>query len=199
MMDEIVISLCDETGNIVKPWAEAGYTCYCVDVEHGIRKDRIVGNIHYVWGDIRSWYPLHPNIKILFAAPPCTHVAVSGARDFRKKRQYSLSDSLELFDACEMAAKYSGAPYMIENPKGSFSTYKRKPDYIFDPCDYGDPYFKETHLWTGGGFVMPEKTPVEATEGSKMHLMPPSDKRQKDRSVTPMGFSVAVFKANNQP
>jgi len=60
----------------------------------------------------------------------------------------------------------------------------------------GDTYTKKTCLWTGGGFKMPEKRSVEPTEGSKMHLMPPSENRANLRSATPMGFAQAVFEAN---
>lgn len=37
-----MISLCDVTGVMAEPWAEAGYDCYCVDVQHSIRRDRTV-------------------------------------------------------------------------------------------------------------------------------------------------------------
>jgi hypothetical protein len=208
-MEKIVVSLCDFTGNMVLPWAEAGYECYCVDVKHGIRNDKIRdfhngGKIVFTWGDVRSWTP--PNgkkIKILFAFPPCTDVANSGARDFERKRCHLFADALFLFDACNVAGAYSGAPYMIENPVGRLSSY-RLPDHRFHPCEYGgyltppgDAYTKKTCLWTGNGFVMPPKKPVEPVEGSKMHLMPPSDDRAAKRAETPMGFARAVFAANN--
>jgi hypothetical protein len=57
---------------------------------------------------------------------------------------------------------------MLENPVGVLSSYWRKPDHTFDPCDYGgylnpagDAYTKKTCLWTGGGFIMPGKKPVD--------------------------------------
>jgi hypothetical protein len=205
----IVISLCDLTGNMCRPWFDNGYECYCVDIQHSIRQDKIVvsdsgGSIRYTWGDIRSWTPPDgKKIEIIFAFPPCTDLTVAGARDFEKKRGYRLSDALELFDACMLAASYSQTRYMIENPVGRLSSCKRKPDYIFDPCEYGgyldpagDKYTKKTCLWVGNGFVMPEKKPVEPTEGSKMHLMSPSKERANLRSETPMGFATAVFLAN---
>lgn len=201
----IVVSLCDYTGNFVKPWAEAGYECYCVDVQHSIRKERVEGNIHYVWGDVRSWAPpAREGIAFVAAFPPCTHLAVSGARDFKTKGLPLLADSLELFNACRVAAEWSGAPYFIENPVGALSSHHRKPDHIFDPCDYGgyldppgDAYTKKTCLWTGGGFVMPEKRHVFPTEGSRMHFVPPGPGRADVRSATPMGFARAVFEAHD--
>ena len=91
-----------------------------------------------------------------FGFPPCTHVAVSGARWFKDKGLGALIDSLELFHAAMRLAEWTKAPYMIENPVSTVSTYWRKPDYTFDPCDYGgylsppgDAYTKKTCLWTG--------------------------------------------------
>lgn len=198
----IVVSLCDLTGTMVKPWAEAGYTCYCVDVQHSIRKDRVEGNIRYVWGDARSWTPPGP-VAFLAAFPPCTHLAVSGSQDWTTKGLPLLADSLELFNACHTAARWSGAPFMVENPVGALSSHFRPPDFLFDPCDFGgylqppgDTYRKRTCLWTGGGFIMPAKRWVEPTEGSLMHTLPPSPDRADIRSATPAGFARAVFEAN---
>ncbi len=198
-MIEAAIFLCDKSGVMARPWAEAGIQCWCVDVQHSIRRDRHEGNIRFVWGDVRSWRPPE-GLRIIFVAafPPCTQDAVSGARDFEKKGGYMLRDSLELFESARMACAWSGAPYMVEHPVTTLSSLPHigKPDYYFDPCDYGDPWTKKTCVWAGNGFVMPPKTPVEPIEGSKMHLMPPGDERQDLRAETPPGFSRAVFLAN---
>lgn len=196
------MSLCDLTGTAVRPWAEAGFACYCVDVQHSIRNDRSDGNIHFVWGDVRSWEP-PARVAFISAFPPCTHLARSGAQDWPKKGLPLLADSLELFNACLQAARWSGAPFYIENPVGALSSHHGKPQHLFDPCDFGgyldppgDAYRKKTCLWTGNGFRMPEKRPVEATEGSLMHFLPPSSERANLRSQTPAGFAQAVFEAN---
>lgn len=193
----LVVSLCDFTGNMVRPWAEAGYECVCYDFQHSIRADRVEGSITYRWADVRS-VVLTPraNIAMIFAFPPCTHLAVSGARDFQNKGLRLLIDALEIVEACRMHCMYSGAPWMIENPVSTLSTYWRKPDFMFDPADYGDGYTKKTCLWTGGGFVMPPKNRVEITAESYIHKMPPGPDRANLRSATPMGFARAVFEAN---
>lgn len=202
----IVLSLCDLTGNMVRPWAEAGWVCICVDIQHSIRAPRYEavgdGAISFVWGDVRSWTP-SARPAIIFGFPPCTDLAVSGARDFERKAGYRLADALELFDACQLAGAYSGAPYMIENPVGRLNTHVRTPDFTFDPYEYGgyldppgDAYYKRTCLWTGNGFKVPLPRPVRPTEGSKMHLMAPGEDRANLRSETPMGFAQAVFEAN---
>jgi hypothetical protein len=109
-----------------------------------------------------------------------------------------LADSLALFNASRMAGAWSGAPYMIEHPVTVLSSYIGKPDYTFQPWEYGDLWTKKTCLWTGNGFVMPK--PIHATEPAgvteRIWLMPPSDERANMRSETPAGFAKAVFEAN---
>jgi hypothetical protein len=200
-----VISLCDRTGHMVKPWAEAGYECWCFDVQHSIRVPRREGNINFVWGDARTVRRPPGNIVAAFAFPPCTNVSGSGARDFAAKGGHMLRDALEIFEACRQACSWSGAPYCIENPVGVLSSVPHigKPDYYFHPSDYtafelGDNYTKKTCLWTGNGFVMP---PAARADGlgdpdDRIHKASPGDDRGDIRSVTPMGFARAVFRAN---
>lgn len=204
MAEAIVVSLFDYTGNMVAPWAQAGFLCYCVDLRHPAGEHR-EENVVFVGADVREWLPPYARIKILFAFPPCTHVAASGARWFQDKGLGALIDSLQTFDAAVRLAEWTKAPYMIENPVSTISTYWRKPDHMFDPCDYGsylsppgDAYTKKTCLWTGNGFVMPAPRRVIPVEGSKMHTMPPSEKRALLRSETPRGFAQAVFEANSR-
>ena len=198
----IVISCFDLTGNMVRPWARAGYTCYCVDLQHqqGQTQD---GNVIYVGADMRDWLP--PFLPIDFAAffPPCTDVSVSGARWFKDKGLAALYRSIRLFYASIRLAEWTGAPYLIENPVSVIATYWRKPDFTFDPCDYAgyaggeaDLYTKKTCLWVGGGFKMPPPKRLPPVLGSKMHRLPPSSDRANLRSVTPTGFAQAVFEAN---
>jgi hypothetical protein len=200
----IVISLFDYTGHMVTPWAEAGYHCVCVDLQHPPGETNR-GNITFVGADVREWLPRYGPVKILFAFPPCTDVAASGARWFKDKGLGALIRALELFDASVRLAEGTGAPYLIENPVSTLSTYWREPDYRFDPCDYGgyltppgDFYTKKTCLWTGNGFVMPERKRVRPEEGSRMHRLPPSSERANARSATPKGFARAVFESNGR-
>jgi hypothetical protein len=203
---DCVVSLCDYSGVAVRPWAEAGYECWCVDVQHGVRTPRTAGRVHFVWGDVRSWCPpAGRRVVFVFAFPPCTDVAVSGARDFAAKGLPLLTDALNLFNACHHAAAWSGAPYLIENPVGVLSSHVRRPDHTFNPCDYAgylpkpaaEAYTKRTCLWTGGGFAMPPPRPVHPVNGSMMHRLPPSEDRATVRSRTPEGFARAVFLAND--
>lgn len=148
-MQDVMISAFDYTTTMAQPWAEAGYLCYCVDTQHAPGETR-EGNIVRVGADMLDWLP--PRGKVAFAAffTPCTDVAVSGARWFRDKGLGRLIRALQLFKRSVDIAEMLGCPYLIENPVGTVSTYWRKPDHTFDPCDYGDPYTKKTCLWTGG-------------------------------------------------
>jgi hypothetical protein len=170
-MSHAVISLCDNTGHMVRPWADAGYECWCFDVQHSIRVPRTEGNIHFVWGDARTVKrPTRKPIAAVFAFPPCTHVSVSGTRDHPIKGGQMLRDALEIFEACRQVCEWSGAPYCIENPVGILSSIPHigTPDFYFDPCDYAglceeDNYTKRTCLWTGNGFIMPDPCPLPMT------------------------------------
>jgi len=202
MAQEIVLSLFDYSGNMIEPWAEAGFCCYCVDLKHPAGERRS-GNVIQVGADVREWMPPFAAVKIFFASPPCNDVAVSGARWFRDKGLGSLIKALQLFEAAVRLAEWTRAPYIVENPVSMVASYWRKPDFTFDPCDYGghldpagDAYTKRTCLWTGNGFIMPKARGVLPFEGSKMHRVSPSVNRGEIRSLTPKGFAKAVFEAN---
>ena len=198
----VVLSLCDRTGNMVRPWAEAGYECICVDQQHPKGEHRR-GLVTFVGEDIRQWLPPPRDYKIVFAAPPCTNLAVSGAAWHREKGIGGLMDGVELVEAARRICEWSQAPWMIENPVSTLASYWRKPDYTFHPFEFGgydggenDGYTKKTCLWTGRGFRFPEKRPIPLTRPNFIHHMPPSAQRGDLRSVTPPGFSRAAFEAN---
>ena len=192
------------TPNMALPWAEAGIDCYCVDIQHapGERRD---GNIIYVGADVHRWQPpLGREIIFVAAFPPCTHLAVSGARWFKGKGLYALADSIILFARAADICEASGAPYLIENPVSTISSYWRKPDHTFHPWQFtgfelGDNYSKKTCLWIGGGFVMPvpHVSPEAGPPDNRIHFASPGEDRANFRSATPMGFSRAVFQANS--
>jgi hypothetical protein len=161
------------------------------------------GNIIRVGADVREWLPPYAGVNILFAFPPCTNVPASGARWFRDKGLGSLIEALELFEAAVRLAEWTRAPYMIENPVSTASTYWRKPDFIFNPSDYGgylqppgDAYTKKSCLWTGNRIVLPTPKPVTPCEVSPIHRLPPSKDLAALRSVRPKGFAQAVFETN---
>lgn len=201
----LVVSLCDYTGNMVRPWAEAGYYCMCFDVRHEATREERVGKgvIRYVPSDLNKLRPFCVP-RIGFAFPSCTNGAVSGARWFQTKGLRGLIEYLELVESCRHALELFGCPWMLENPVSTLSTYWRKPDYTFHPWEYAgypggenDTYTKKTCIWAGNGFVMPDKRPLSgAVIDDRIHLMSPSSDRGDKRAVTPVGFARAVFEAN---
>lgn len=165
----IVYSLFDYTGIMVQPWADAGATCICIDMQHEKTElPRLLrpGNVYKVNKDIRGLlrYSLGwPQPDIVFSFPPCTDLASSGARWFAAKaavNPHFQRDAVELaLTVPEFAARHC-APWFVENPRGRLSTLWRKPDYSFDPWQFtgyemSDNYTKQTFIWSGDGFVMP--------------------------------------------
>lgn len=204
-----VLALCSKTLNIVEPWLENGYEAVIVDLQHpqGMQVDSSYSAPLYIVGaDVLTYNPPQLDYVAAFAFPPCTDLAVSGARWFKDKGLKRLAQALFVVDRCREICESLGVPYALENPVSVLSSYWRKPDYSFNPCDYAgyldDPeseaYTKKTCLWTGNGFVMPPIAPVQPVQGSKMHLMSPGSDRADLRSVTPRGFSKAVFMANQK-
>lgn len=197
-MRDLMLSVFDKTGNMAKPWLEAGYGAVIVDKQHPsgyTQEDTLIK----VGVDFLEWdVPEAIITRIAFASffPPCTHIAVSGAKHFKNKGLDALIQSLILFSESIKLAERIGSPWIIENPVSVVSTYWRKPDYIFDPCDYGDPYKKKTCLWTGGGFIMPTKTPVAPIFKDLIARFTPAENRGDMRSETPLGFAYAVFESN---
>ena len=193
-MKPTVLSLCDESGVMVQPWADAGYGCVCVDL---LRRDGTVGPVVHVQADVRDYMPdFDPHI--IFAFPPCTHTAVSGARWFKAKGPAAAAEAFSVLAGCLRIIESFDCPWMVENPVSTFSTYWRKPDLVVHPWQFGDGYDKATCLWTGGGFIAPEPTVTErpADTDQRIHRMPPGPDRQRLRSQTPAGFARAVFAAN---
>lgn len=176
-----VLSLCDYTGAWSRPYRDAGYDVYQVDLQHG--------------DDVRLFKALPFPVRGVLAAPPCTHFTYSGARWWKDKGQEALIDGLSIVDAClRIITVHRPQWWVLENPAGRLQDYLGKPEMVFDPADYGDPYTKRTWLW--GHFNKPLMQPVEAVEGSRMHRLPPSADRAALRSVTPDGFARAFFRSN---
>lgn len=215
-----VISLCDLTGNFVRPWVDAGYDAILVDPQHlpNSNEPRIeklamtVEDALPYLGEVLA----HRSVAFVAGFPPCTNLASSGARYFARKMTDKAWEHYQgpnmFFDACrvawqcEMVGQLSGAPWFVENPMGRLSTLWRKWDYSFEPHHFtayesGDNYTKKTGLWTGGGFVMPEpaQDPSLGEPDDRIHKAAPGEGRANFRSATPRGFARAVFEANRKP
>jgi hypothetical protein len=146
--------------------------------------------------DVREYEP-PSQVHGVLAAPPCTEFAVSGARWWASKDKKLLRDALSVVSACfSIIEQVHPRWWALENPVGRLRRLLSlgEPRLTFNPCDYGDPWTKVTQVW--GVFELPVPRPVTPTEGSKIHLMPPSPERARLRSLTPPGFARAFFEAN---
>lgn len=179
ILPKVILDLCGGTGSWSKPYREAGYDVKIIDINE----------------DVRLFEKPHYKVHGILAAPPCTHLAVSGALHWNRKGISALLEALSVVDACLRAISITNPKWWcLENPIGRLNRYLGDPVMYFNPCDFGDPYTKKTCLW--GKFNIPKFNRVFPSEGSRMHLLPPSENRQMLRSITPEGFAKAFFNAN---
>ena len=232
-MNKVVLSFFDLTGYMVWPWLESGYDAILFDLQHMHYMTAYKGyhnTRQTVSKDILTItnYYLEQMIglrKVVFASffPPCTDLAVSGARHFAAKKQRDPSFQKKAMDLVYKSRdigrwlnrKYN-TPWMIENPVSVISTFWRKPNYTFHPYEYGgylpqsdthpmypkyipprDAYTKKTCLWTSDNFIMPVKqgVPIKSNFIHKS-LGGKSLKTKNIRSATPRGFAKAVYLSN---
>lgn len=225
-----VVFLYDFTGISATPWIEAGYQCWIFDGQHppGITKEGLLFKVG-MWLDrdektiSEIVKTVGPNVIFVGGYPECTDLAVSGSRHFKAKLekdpdcQHIATERAKLV---EDVANHYGCPWFAENPISVLSSLWRKPDYIFHPWEYGgylpeedvhptypeyiaprDAYPKRTCLWTGNGFKMPDKIPVEVPFGYSQQykkLGGRSLKTKNIRSATPRGFARAVYQFNSK-
>ena len=211
-MSGTVVSLCDLTGHMVQPWVDAGYHAVLVDPQHVTSGWNVYGSIYRIAGTVEDAMPHigrlieRRQVAAVFGFPPCTDMAVSGARWFASKREADpmfQAKAVAVAEQCRTIGRLSGAPWFVENPVSVLSRVFGKPDHWFHPADFtafepGDNYTKRTNLWTGGGFVMPAPA-RDASLGApddRIHKAPPGPDRENFRSATPLGFARAVFAAN---
>ena len=123
--------------------------------------------------------------------PPCTHLSVSGSRHFAEKKMDGRQQAAVSF-FMRIVRQSSHIPKVaIENPVCIMSSLHRKPDQIIQPWQFGHGETKATCLWLKG---LPLLTPTEIVEGreARIHRMPPSADRWKERSRTYQGIADAM-------
>lgn len=124
---------------------------------------------------------------LMICHPPCTHLAVSGARWFKDK----LQEQAEALDFVRMLLAAPIARIALENPVSIISSRIRKPDQIIHPWQFGHGETKATCLWLKG---LPKLVPTNIVEGreARVHRMPPGPDRWKLRSKTYRGIADAM-------
>lgn len=138
----------------------------------------IRGDVLEVLGD--EW-------DLMIAHPPCTHLAVSGARWFKNKQK----EQAEALDFVRTLLEAPIDKIALENPISVISTRIRKPDQIIQPWMFGHGETKATCLWLKN---LPLLQPTNVVDGreARVHKMPPGPDRWKERSRTFTGIAQAM-------
>ena len=196
-----VLVACEESQVVTLAFRKLGHNAFSCDLqpcsgghpEWHIQGDVLqvmYGHCIFLTCDGRAnWCVFRRRWDLIIAHPPCTDLAVSGARWFKEKqadgRQWnSISFFMKFVNVdCERVA--------IENPIGIMSTYYRKPDQIIQPWQFGHGETKATCLWLKG---LPKLIPTNIVEGreQKCWKMAPGPDRAKKRSRTYEGIGQAM-------
>ena len=175
-----VLVACEFSGVVRRAFRERGHDAWSCDLLPA--ED---GDAHHIQGDCLA--VLGDGWDLMVAHPPCTHLAVSGARWFREKQA-------EQAEALEFVRRLLDAPIpriAIENPISIISSRIRKPDQIIQPWQFGHGEVKATCLWLRG---LPKLLPTDIVAGreARVHRMPPGPDRWKERSRTFAGIAAAM-------
>ena len=178
-----ILIACEESQTVTKEFRRLGYEAFSCDI--------IPCNGGYPeWHLQQDVIPLlQEEWDMIIAFPPCTHLAVSGARWFKQKRkdgrQQRGIDFFMQFTNCKCDR------IAIENPISIISTFWRKPDQIIQPWQFGHGETKATCLWLKG---LPKLRFSNIVNGRLQRIwrLPPSEERSKIRSKTFKGIAKAM-------
>lgn len=174
-----VLVACEFSGTVRTAFERLGHNAWSCDLlDTEIPGKHHKGNVLEILD--QGW-------DLMVAHPPCTHLAVSGARWFKDKQ-------VEQLEALDFVKKLMLAPIpsiAIENPVSIISSKIRKPDQIIQPWQFGHGETKKTCLWLKN---LPKLSPTNIVEGRtpRIHKMPPSPDRWKERSRTYPGIAEAM-------
>lgn len=179
-----VLIACEESGVVRDAFIAKGHEAMSCDLQPSRRPGP-----HYQ-GDVRD--VLHYPWDMMIFHAPCTHICVSGAKHFATKRldgrqQSGVSFFMELWRHGERHIPYMAA----EQPIGILSTLFRTPDQIIQPWQFGHGETKATCLWLQNLPPLRATNIVEGRE-ARVHRMPPSPDRAKERSATYAGIAQAM-------
>lgn len=176
-----VLVACEESQEVCKAFRKLGheaYSCDILDCSGGYPEWHIKGDV---------LEQLDKNWDLMIAHPPCTHLAVSGARWFKDKQ-------IEQEEALLFVNRLLNAPIKyiaLENPISIISSKIRKPEQIIQPWMFGHGETKATCLWLKN---LPNLVPTNIVKGreQRIHKLPPSKDRGKLRSKTFPGIAKAM-------
>lgn len=178
-----VLIACEESQVVMNAFRKMGHNAYScdlldpsgMDMRHHLKMDAFSAISEHRW-------------DLVIAFPPCTDLAVSGARWFKDKiKDGSQERSIYFF----LGFTKLNCKWAIENPIGVMSTHYRKPDQIIQPWQFGHGETKSTCLWLSG---LPKLQPTNIVEGREQRIwkMAPSIDRAKNRSKTFPGIAKAM-------
>jgi site-specific DNA-cytosine methylase len=175
-----VLVACEFSGAVrdaFKAWGHYAMSCDLLPTERE--------GMHYQ-GDVRDVI-YSGRWDLLVAHPPCTHLAVSGSRWFKDKRQ----EQAEALDFVRLLLTAPIPMIALENPISIISSRIRRPDQIIQPWQFGHGETKATCLWLKG---LPKLQPTNIVSGrvARVHRMPPGPDRWKERSRTFEGIASAM-------
>lgn len=177
-----VAVICEFSGIVREEFNKLGHDAISFDL-----LDTEIPGKHYK-GDILE-LPLEywEQFDLAICHPPCTHLAVSGARWFKYKQK----EQKQALDFVRYLMDLPIKKIALENPISVISTRIRKPEQIIHPWQFGHGETKATCLWLKN---LPLLKPTNIVEGreNRIHRMPPSEDRWKNRSRTYKGIAEAM-------
>jgi len=178
-----VLVACEFSGVVREAFRSRGHDAWSCDLLQAADNSQ-----YHIQKDVRDViYCNRMGYDLMIAHPPCTHLAVSGARWFKDKQK-------EQEEALQFVRHLMDAPIQmiaIENPISIISTKIRKPDQIIQPWQFGHGETKATCLWLKN---LTKLMPTRVVDGreARVHKLPPSADRWKLRSITYQGIAYAM-------
>lgn len=179
-----ILIACEFSGTVRRAFAALGHDVLSCDL---LPSDDD-SPFHYQ-GDVRDPISEAGAFDLMIAHPPCTDLAVSGARHFAEKRADGRQQAA--LDFVRFLMDVPIPRVAIENPISIISSQIRKPDQIIQPWMFGHGETKATCLWLRG---LPKLKPTNIVDGreARVHRMAPSPTRWKERSKTYQGIADAM-------
>ena len=175
-----VLVACEFSGIVREAFRRKGHDAWSCDLLPA--ED---GSEFHIQGDCLQI--LQDKWDLMIAHPPCTHLAVSGARWFKDKQK----EQAEALDFVKLLLNAPIEKIALENPVSIISSKIKKPDQIIQPWQFGHGETKATCLWLKN---LPLLKPTKIVDGriARVHNLPPSPDRWKLRSITYQGIADAM-------
>ena len=174
-----VLIACEFSGIVRNAFLSKGHDAWSCDLLP------TESNGPHIQGDVRC--ELKKNWDLMIAHPPCTHLAVSGARWFKYKQK----EQLEAINFVQLLFDAPINMIALENPVSIISTKIRKPDQIIQPWQFGHGETKAICLWLKNLSCL-KSTEIVSGREARVHKEPPSPERWKNRSRFFKGIALAM-------